>query len=88
MLKTACMLVAGGMVLSLSAGSALADNTDKLMAGASWVSLGTTGDTGTYPVDPQTGKRPGVIDWAGAGKDVSRHPDGPHHDVQTCGICK
>ncbi len=88
MLKKSCMILAGVMVLSLSAGAAFADNTGKLMNSASGISLGSTGDTGKYPIDPQTGKRPGVIDWEGAGKDISQHPDGPHHDFQTCGICK
>jgi hypothetical protein len=88
MLKMSCMILAGAMVLSLSAGAAFADNTGKLMNSSSGVSLGSTGDMGKYPIDPQTGKRPGVIDWEGAGKDISQHPDGPHHDFQTCGICK
>ena len=88
MMKMTSMVAAGVLVLGLFAGPACADETGGLMAGAPGVSLGTTGDTKAYPVDPRTGKRPGVIDWEGAGKDVSRHPDGPRHDPQTCGICK
>lgn len=35
-----------------------------------------------------TGKRPGILDWAGAGLDVSQHPNGPGHDHMNCGICQ
>lgn len=50
--------------------------------------INTMSDTDRLPVDPKTGKRPGILDWEGAGLDVSRHPDKPGHDSLKCGICR
>ncbi len=52
-------------------------------------SLVTSGTvTDSIPVDPVTGKRPGILDWAGMGLDTSAHPDGPGHDPMKCNICR
>ena len=50
--------------------------------------LASENATDKIPGDPATGKRPGILDWAGSGMDVSQHPDGPGHDPVNCGICR
>ena len=76
-----------GAVMAFAAPS-YADLSGALMASSDGSSLGTTGNDGKYPVNPETGKRNGVLDWNGTGRDTSQHPDGPRHDPATCGICK
>lgn len=44
--------------------------------------------TDSIPVDPATGKRPGILDWAGSGLDTSAHPTGSGHDPLNCNICR
>ena len=66
-----------------------ADQSGALMASSDGVNLGATKDLDSkYPVNPETGNRAGILDWEGMGRDISQHPDGPHHDPVTCGICK
>ncbi len=75
--------------LAAFATPSFAENTGALMASSDGINLGTTRDLDAkYPVNPETGKRPGIIDWEGMGRDASQHPDGPRHDFATCGICK
>ncbi len=50
--------------------------------------INTTSETDKIAPDPQTGKRPGILDWEGMGLDVSLHPDKPGHDPMNCGICR
>lgn len=76
-----------GAVMTFAAPSH-ADQSGALLASSDGSSLGSTGPDSRYPVNPETGKRDGVLDWNGTGRDVSRHPDGPRHDFATCGICK
>lgn len=65
----------------------VAEQTGGLMAASHGSTIYTTLDD-KYPVDPVTGKRPGILDWDGMGRDTSQHPDGPLHDSKTCGICR
>lgn len=76
-----------GAVMAFSVPS-YADLSGALMASSDGSNLGSTGTDSRYPANPETGKRDGVLDWNGTGRDVSRHPDGPRHDFATCGICK
>ncbi len=76
-----------GAVMAFSVPS-YADLSGALMASSDGSNLGSTGTGSRYPANPETGKRDGVLDWNGTGRDVSRHPDGPRHDFATCGICK
>lgn len=73
-------------LMALSA-PAFADQSDKLMAAALGSFVGTTDMDAKYPVDSQTGKRRGVIDWNGTGRDISQHPHGERHNAKHCGIC-
>lgn len=73
-------------IMALSA-PAFADQSDKLMATAPGSFVGMTDMDAKYPVDPQTGKRLGVIDWNCTGRDISQHPHGARHDAKLCGIC-
>ena len=50
--------------------------------------INTSSDTDKLAPDPQTWKRPGILDWEGMGADVSKHPDKPGHDPMNCGICR
>lgn len=75
-------------LVSFSAPS-FADQSDILMASNDGVNLGSTKDLDSkYPVNPETGKRAGILDWEGMGLNISQHPDGLHHDPTACGICK
>ena len=85
------LFAAAFSVCSLAAFAApsFGDQSGALMASSDGIELGTTHDLDAkYPVNPETGKRPGIIDWEGMGRDISRHPDGAHHDPAMCGICK
>lgn len=73
-------------IVTFSAPS-FADNSDALMASSNGIHMGTTDMDARYPVDPRTGKRPGIIDWNGTGRDISEHSHGERHDAKLCGIC-
>ncbi len=92
MLKNKGLIMAGALVLGMglssvsNAAEPLAqDNRPYTWEGST---VNTSSDTDAIAPDPKTGKRPGVLDWAGMGKDVSRHPDKPGHDPDNCGICQ
>lgn len=64
-----------------------ADQSSALITSTPGSFIGTTDTDARYPVDPQTGKRPGIIDWNGTGQDLSQHPHDARHDSKRCGIC-
>ena len=75
--------------LTAFATPSFAEQSRALLASSDGISLGTTQDLDSkYPVTPETGKRAGVLDGNGMGRDTSQQPDGPRHDPATCGICK
>lgn len=68
-------------------GPSLADESDEVMASSEGVLLGTTDMDARYPMDLDSGRRQGVIDWNGTGRDISRHSQEAGHDPKLCGIC-
>lgn len=75
--------------LAAFAAPAFADASGALMAGSDGIDLGAAhGLDAKYPVILETSIRPGIIDWEGMGRDISRHPEGAYHDPAMCGICK
>lgn len=85
-----CAAVMGMGLFVSSASIASAQDTPSLDSqsyGRSGSIVDTRSTTDNLKPDA-TGKRPGILDWAGAGLDVSQHPDGPGHDPMNCGICR
>lgn len=68
-------------------GPSLANESDRLMESSEGIFLGTTDMDARYPVELESGRRQGVIDWNGTGRDISRHSQGKGHDPKLCGIC-
>lgn len=84
----ACAAIAGLNIAAFSAEAAQPGHWNGAPFPAEGTLLASENATDKIPVDPATGKRPGILDWAGSGMDVSQHPDGPGHDPVNCGICR
>ena len=91
MLKHTSLIAAGALVLGMGLSTvsfAEMPSLDTQSYTRPGSLINTSSDTDRLAPDPQTDERPGVLDWAGMGPDVSRHPDKPGHDPMNCGICR
>lgn len=91
MSKHTSLIVAGALVLGMGISTvsfAEMPSLDSQSYTRPGSIINTSSDTDKLAPDPQTGKRPGILDWEGMGADVSKHPDKPGHDPMNCGICR
>ena len=91
MLKHTSLIVAGALVLGMGISTVSFAEMPSLDSQSytrpgSIIKAGS--DTDNRAPDPQTGIRPGILDWEGMGADVPKHPDKPGHDPMNCGICR